>query len=393
MANPLLRSMVPELEPTETLSFKAQILRENILRLKAVGAVGSLLNVGILYLDRDAPDFPGIGSQLRIAWITASLLYIVFGGTTRGTPAYSRFRYLLFLAAAALSLFFSASITITIATGHGTTLLYVINILLTGAVFYLFPWELVGIVVPSSILLGYAMFAGQGSAMGELNNQINVIGITFFALLVSFFNWRSRRERFVYETTIRKNNELLKSLADLDGLTNIANRRKIDQLLISVNAIAHREGISIGVLMIDIDQFKAYNDTYGHLEGDTVLKRAADAMKGALYRESDSLGRYGGEEFLVLLPGTDIAGTRVMGERLIRAVAELGIPHAASSHGSVTISAGGAAGVPQGTRDLKSLIADADAALYRAKAEGRNRLACAGDSPSQAQSPAVPVES
>jgi diguanylate cyclase (GGDEF)-like protein len=101
-------------------------------------------------------------------------------------------------------------------------------------------------------------------------------------------------------------------------------------------------------------------------------------MKGALYRESDSLGRYGGEEFLVLLPGTDPAGTRVMGERLLHAVSGLGIPHTASIHGIVTVSIGSAAGVPQGGRNLRSLIADADAALYRAKAEGRNRLACAG---------------
>jgi diguanylate cyclase (GGDEF)-like protein len=378
MAYPWLRSKVPELDSAELLSFKALVLKENILRLKAVGAVGSLLNLGVLSLNWGAPDFPDAGSSLRIAWIAASLLYVVFGGGPKSEPVFSRFRYLLFLGTAALSLFFSASITLAIAEGQGTTLLYVINILLTAALFYLPPGELLCIVLPGSIVLGTAMVSGSDSAVGELSNQINVATITIFSFLVSFFNWRSRRERFVYETTIRKNNELLKSLADLDGLTNIANRRKIDQLLISVNAIAHREGISIGVLMIDIDQFKAYNDTYGHLEGDTVLKSVAGAMKGALYRESDSLGRYGGEEFLVLLPGTDPAGTRVMGERLLHAVSGLGIPHTASIHGIVTVSIGSAAGVPQGGRNLRSLIADADAALYRAKAEGRNRLACAG---------------
>jgi diguanylate cyclase (GGDEF)-like protein len=205
------------------------------------------------------------------------------------------------------------------------------------------------------------------------------LGAAIFAFVrtreTSLVAARQRLEREVRERTdeLRKANERLASLAVTDELTGVANRRRLVEGLEEAMAFARRRDAPLGVLVVDLDGFKEVNDRLGHSVGDEVLSRVARALEGAL-RTEDLLGRYGGDEFVVVLPGTSPLGAREAGERLRRAVqaldlglAGLGFPEA------LTISVG-VASFERSLTDPGELIRRADDALYRAKAAGRNRV-------------------
>jgi diguanylate cyclase (GGDEF)-like protein len=169
-------------------------------------------------------------------------------------------------------------------------------------------------------------------------------------------------------------NHLLQDLSSLDGLTGILNRRRFDEVLEMEWKRAARSRTNLSLIMIDIDCFKLYNDSYGHLEGDECLKKVAEALGGNLRRAGDVLARYGGEEFAVIMPETDDEGAEVVAERLRLSIQEAGIPHDKSPViDYVTVSLGTATVIPGTETSPKALIAAADKALYQAKQEGRNR--------------------
>jgi diguanylate cyclase (GGDEF)-like protein len=178
------------------------------------------------------------------------------------------------------------------------------------------------------------------------------------------------------EAALRIAAEQLRSLADTDGLTGVMNRRGFDEAFVREAARNAREGTPLSVLMIDIDWFKAYNDTYGHPAGDECLRQVSRCLVDCVKRPADTVARYGGEEFVVLLPGTDSAGAKVVAELFATRLAERGLPHAGSLLGRVTVSTGIATGQGQMLRaEAQRLLATADSALYDAKAKGRNRVA------------------
>lgn len=170
----------------------------------------------------------------------------------------------------------------------------------------------------------------------------------------------------------------LERLATRDGLTGVANRRCFDQTLSIEWRRATRESRALSLLMIDVDYFKRYNDTYGHQGGDECLRRIAGAMSNVVKRTSDAVARYGGEEFSILLPATDPGGARLVAERIRAAVEALALTHAQSEIADhVTVSIG-VASVMVSSGDMPAqLVGAADAALYRAKKEGRNRVVAA----------------
>ena len=172
-------------------------------------------------------------------------------------------------------------------------------------------------------------------------------------------------EAFADQAAIALENTRLYAAAErltrVDPLTGIANRRHFDQALAEELARADRLGYPLGLLLVDVDHFKASNDAHGHPAGDAVLRDVAKVLRQTV-RTVDLVARYGGEEFAVLLPGTDASGARAAAEKARRAVA-------AATPG-VTISIGGTAG---SGLDPTALVAAADAALYRAKRAGRNR--------------------
>jgi diguanylate cyclase (GGDEF)-like protein/PAS domain S-box-containing protein len=163
-------------------------------------------------------------------------------------------------------------------------------------------------------------------------------------------------------------------LAVVDALTGLANRRRFDEYLNAEWHRAMREQTPLSLLMADADHFKLYNDTYGHLGGDSCLRQIADASVGVVSRIGDLVARYGGEEFAVLLPGTDCDGAAIVAAGICEAVRARAIPHSASPHEVVTISIGHATLVPQLNQESASLIDLADKALYTAKLKGRDRI-------------------
>ena len=173
-------------------------------------------------------------------------------------------------------------------------------------------------------------------------------------------------------------NRQLQALSATDGLTGLANRRAFDRGWEQEWSRAERQGLPLAVVMIDVDQFKAYNDHYGHQSGDVCLKLVAQTLGQAVQRSGELAARYGGEEFVVILPGLDVAEAAAVVERVRAAVQALGLPHArAAVAGVVTISAGVASCVPRPGDDSARLVQAADAAMYRAKAAGRNRVGAA----------------
>lgn len=165
----------------------------------------------------------------------------------------------------------------------------------------------------------------------------------------------------------------LESLVGVDGLTGIANRRMFDQTIHADCRAAGRSALAISLLMIDVDFFKEFNDTNGHLSGDECLVQIARALQGTLPRTNDLVARYGGEEFAVLLPTTGESGASAVARKLHDAVAELRILHTTSPLGFVTISIGVSACDSSMSPSPMLLAQTADRALYKAKNSGRNR--------------------
>ena len=175
-------------------------------------------------------------------------------------------------------------------------------------------------------------------------------------------------------TELKRAQGKLEQLTLQDPLTGLANRRYLAKAVETEWRREARHQYPIALIMADIDHFKAYNDHYGHQDGDECLKRVAEALAHALHRPADTLVRYGGEEFAILLPETDLDGARDTAERLRHAVASLNLPHAASPVADhVTLSFGVASLQPH-RGQFDELFREADAALYRAKAKGRDRV-------------------
>ena len=172
----------------------------------------------------------------------------------------------------------------------------------------------------------------------------------------------------------------LQRLSLLDGLTCIGNRRCLDDFLEREWRRAMRDRTPLAALMLDIDYFKLYNDTYGHLAGDECLKRVAGVLRDSIQRTTDFVSRYGGEEFVVVLPATNEHGALTVAEKLRRGVADLAIPHGLSPLGGiVTVSIGVAVAVPTSETAAAALLTAADRALYQAKAAGRNQVGSTGE--------------
>lgn len=178
--------------------------------------------------------------------------------------------------------------------------------------------------------------------------------------------------RLALETT----NQRLKRLVAIDALTGVANRRHFDRALERELRRARREHLPLSLIFLDLDEFKRFNDTYGHSRGDEVLREVAHTLDETFRRGGDLVARYGGEEFAVVLPGVDGRRAELYAERLRRRIWRLAIGYQASTVADRVTISGGVATVPPGmTVTPDGLLRAADNALYRAKCQGRNRIA------------------
>ncbi len=171
--------------------------------------------------------------------------------------------------------------------------------------------------------------------------------------------------------------KLLDQLAYLDGLTEISNRRRFEEVFHKEWARAARSGMPFSLAMVDVDYFKQYNDHYGHAMGDLTLQKIAKALDGVLRRPADFIARYGGEEFVMLLPETDAAAAKMIADRARQVVIEQNIPHNFSKVASlVSVSVGLATIYLDNKISPQTFLEAADQNLYQAKQRGRNRVVC-----------------
>jgi len=226
------------------------------------------------------------------------------------------------------------------------------------------------IINPIEVMTGMAKRFGEGDASArvvrnKLPSEFMPLARAFNAMAAQL----SQRERELVAT-----NDRLTVIASIDMLSGLANRRGFQSRLDFEWMKAQQYNSELSLLMIDVDHFKLYNDTYGHPEGDACLTRLGETLAGIAADTKGFAGRYGGEEFCLLLPNTDSLKALVIGETVRTAVQELRIPHYTSSHMMVTVSIGVAATLPSDTQRPGDLIEAADAALYAAKHRGRNTV-------------------
>lgn len=178
------------------------------------------------------------------------------------------------------------------------------------------------------------------------------------------------RHRVNNHITQKRQSDLLKSLAYVDGLTEVYNRRYFDDVLKQQLALKNRNGGELALLLVDVDHFKAYNDSQGHLAGDDALRKISLALKTCCHRPTDVVARYGGEEFAIILPNTNQQGAVQVAAMILKTIAQLNIPHPHSTMPYVTVSIGIAIA---SNHTMQTLIAEADDKLYQAKNSGRNQ--------------------
>ena len=187
------------------------------------------------------------------------------------------------------------------------------------------------------------------------------------------FSLVALRHRINHHLQVKLLTDKFKKLASVDRLTGVPNRHAFDLNIAKQIRLSHRVEKPLGLLMIDIDFFKEYNDVYGHLGGDECLQQVAEIVSKMLVRPADHLARYGGEEFVVLLPDTCVTGVKFVADKILKAIQDLALPHQASPFEILTICIGGTSFSPSDIEEY-ALIQKADSLLYEAKNNGRNRV-------------------
>lgn len=233
------------------------------------------------------------------------------------------------------------------------------------------PWKRFSILIGAAVLLIAAVFA------------------LFARKLIRQFSIRDRLDQKLraYSQDLRRDNLGLQELAHTDTLTQLANRRRFDDVLAHELARAARGNTPLALILMDVDYFKKFNDHYGHPAGDACLQEMGRLLARQVNRNGDLAARYGGEEFAIILPHTDLAGATAVAERIRVEILALQMPHQESPLGVVSASLGVAAlASPMEARDL---VAHADRQLYEAKRRGRNRVCGDGCTPGESGSQAA----
>jgi len=213
------------------------------------------------------------------------------------------------------------------------------------------------------------------TAMSEEDDETRGLEIGAVDYITKPFSMAIVKARVRTHLELKRHRDLLENLSSLDGLTGIPNRRRFDEFINLEWRACLREKKFLALIMIDIDYFGAFNNTYGHVAGDDCLKRVAKTLAESVNRPMDFVARYGGEEFAVILPDTDLKGAMFIAETMRKKIESLNISHLYSpvKH-CVTISLGSSAVVPLAHFLHDVLIEGADEALFKAKKEGRNQI-------------------
>lgn len=365
--------------PLEEL-FERETEDERARHLVSAGFVAVVIYIFFLFSDlRMIPDVLGTAVVVRLFVVTPLSLAVIFALWWGVRPSVREAMESAIMIISAVSI-----IMLVVISEHPNAAYYSNRVLLVAifanAVVRLRFWY--AITTSLAIVVAYiglGQFARVMPAPAiQLTNFFTLLTTVIFTLVANYSLERDHRRNYllgvrerIRAAELASSNALLRELSHLDPLTGIANRRELDQILERTCRKSDPEPFSI--IMLDVDCFKEFNDFYGHMEGDDCLRRIASLLQASLRHTGDRVARYGGEEFVVILPRTAMHHAIEVAERMRRSVSDLAIPHTGSPIGSVvTISAGIA--TDRAPVEPTRMLARADAALYRAKAAGRNRV-------------------
>jgi len=370
----LIAAVPPELE----MQFEQMQLKNTLYRLKLLSVITVVFNAlnWPIYI-RNADVINSILFQkVFIADICQLFVTVLFFLLTGVFSRKNRLSILWFMCYSLIILFF----IISAYTMIFSEIILVLQIYFTCTFLYTFVPDFKPKIFISFLALWYFTFLSLLTYKNNLfkfgDAQIFALNIFLIVLVIKVFQYNSKVRKFINTFRINALNEKLESLSMTDELTKLNNRRSFLDYMNIIWKQSRRLQLPINVLMIDIDYFKKLNDSLGHLEGDKALIRIAQCMKNQLKRDTDFIARFGGEEFVCLLPYIGKEDAANFAKDLVQSVENIKIRHPMSECSEyVTISIGMASTIPDEYSSLTQLLDEADKALYRAKHSGRNRVA------------------
>ncbi|WP_461257849.1 GGDEF domain-containing protein [Treponema sp. R80B11-R83G3] len=359
--------------------FDQMQMKNNLHSLKILGAIGIIFNtLNLLLLTNRADEISQIlWSKLfftDLCHLSIMLLFCLLTGyfsKKEKHPMLWFICYLFILLHFFLSLYFLLSVYTVV------DVFLVLQVFFTSAFLYTFVPDFKPKIFISFLVLWYfaliGLFAYENHSFGGL--QIFVLNIFLIALIIRILYYNYKVKTFINIFRISALNEKLIALSMTDELTKLNNRRSFLEYMDTIWTISRRLITPVNVLMIDVDYFKKYNDSMGHLEGDKALVAIAKCLKDQIKRDSDFVARFGGEEFVCLLPFLEKEDALNVAKNLVQKIENMEIPHPKSEISKyITVSIGMANIIPDDHNSQTQLLDDADKALYKAKEYGRNMV-------------------
>ncbi|BEP29871.1 GGDEF domain-containing protein [Helicovermis profundi] len=369
----------PLLDYDESLKEKIrkQITFNNIKVLKVFAILSFFINLIIvaIYLKSNTENYLSSSDFIiRIFWVLSGFIYFFIVGKHNTLDSVTKKHKYIFLFTASLSLFYTALITASTISGYGYSSVFIINVMLSCTLFYFSFIEIVAVLLPSFIYIFFLISTMNTINLNTQNTFINIIAISLISVTYSTISYKRKATLIDYQEILLKNNKVLEHLSEFDGLTQIPNRRNFNKTFDLEWAHSIRESSPLSLIMIDVDDFKLYNDTYGHLAGDDCLKNLSSIFTKTLNREIDQVFRYGGEEFMVILPNTDLKGALKVADKIKNNISNENITHSKSIYTNITASIGLSSIIASPNDDKYALIENADKAMYNSKKNGKNQI-------------------
>jgi diguanylate cyclase (GGDEF)-like protein len=319
------------------------------------------------------PDVADLAILMRVFLVTPLAILIIYLTLAR-PPAWVRESLQVLILAASSTvppvLIFSSTDPLRMAGHPGLLLVVLFGTIVQRVRFW---YALAAVVLVTAVYLATLLNLHGIAPQATLSYAMVFVGGVVFSLVASYSLEREQRLAYLLSLRAGLRNRELETVSRRDPLTGLGNRRSLEETL----GALHDEvavGEDLSVVLLDIDHFKAYNDALGHQAGDACLMRVAAVLRHELRLGLDEAFRFGGEEFLLLLRRTDLAGAIVAAERIRRAIEAAGVQHPEARSGVVTASFGAAATLIGAQIEMSELISNADAALYAAKRAGRNQV-------------------
>lgn len=368
--------MTPEQEKGYTLSCAENILRYNGYFL--VSIIGIQIYNLIYTLVYTGGKLHTVASRVYTVFYAVLLLVSVIGLVLKNylkknLPQRAGCTVRLQVFYGFLLMAWGACVTVYDQRVSGGISVYLIMTLTVALLVHFTPVQAVAIYGFFLIVMYVMMPVFQKMPRDNYGNYVNIAVTALMSVLICTYRYSLGRKHYLAQEIIMEQNDRLAEAATRDSLTRLWNRRFLDENIDGLYRQCAEDGIAMTVMMMDIDHFKIYNDTYGHQQGDECLRRMAWRLEQELDEENEYLIRYGGEEFLYIGIGVDREAAIEKGRQFNKVVRELIIGPSEQEPRSITISIGICTRFPEGAMQWERYIAEADEALYKAKNSGRNK--------------------